>query len=149
MTLNVPSPYSEADALDWIAMAEDGRKNGTRDIYAIHDLHTAGLMGGIEVYLNGQYGYAELGYWMGKPYRRRGFTRDAVRAVIGGMFDYTGVVRIQATHKVGNDASGRVLLANGMRKEVVLEGYAVKGDRVHSVVQYRLLRREWEAGQAK
>ncbi|WP_425449404.1 GNAT family N-acetyltransferase [Dethiothermospora halolimnae] len=63
---------------------------------------------------------ATLGYCLGKRYWSKGYTTEAVKAVIDYMFSEIGLNRIEATHSVNNIASGRVLEKVGM----VLEGQA-------------------------
>jgi RimJ/RimL family protein N-acetyltransferase len=101
-------------------------------------------MGAVGLHFREQYGHAELGYWMGAPYRGRGYVKEAVGAVIDAGFRHSEVVRIQAIHHDNNPASGRILLSNGLQREAVLDSYVIKNGRAQTVVQYRLLRSEWE-----
>lgn len=63
---------------------------------------------------------ATLGYCLAKEYWSKGYTTEAVKAVIDYIFLEIGLNRIEASHSVNNIASGRVLEKVGM----VLEGYA-------------------------
>ena len=147
MTLSVPSPYGEADALQFLQLVNMGRKTSTAFIYAIRSPDDRVFMGAIGLHLSEKYGHAELGYWMGAPYRRRGYVSEAVGAVIAAGFTHLpDLVRIQAIHKAGNDASGGALLSNGMLREATLDEYVIKNGAPQTVVSYRILRREWVAG---
>ena len=143
MTLSVPSPYGQADAIFFLNMAQQGRLAENAFIYAIRSPGDRALMGAIGLHISGKYGHAELGYWMGEPYRRRGYVSEAVGAMVDAAFTHTRVVRIQAMHKAGNDHSGRALLANGLCREAVLEDYVIKDGEPQTVIQYRILRKEW------
>ena len=101
------------------------------------------MLGAVGVHLEVKYSHAELGYWMGAPYRKRGYVREAVGAVIDFGFRETYVRRIHAIHHVDNPASGAVLRANGLRHEATLEEYVLRDDVVWTVEQYRILRNEW------
>jgi ribosomal-protein-alanine N-acetyltransferase len=63
---------------------------------------------------------ASLGYWAGQRYSRRGYTRAAVRALVGFAFDRIGLHRIEAACIPGNEPSRCLLESLGFR----LEGYA-------------------------
>ncbi|WP_425449323.1 GNAT family N-acetyltransferase [Dethiothermospora halolimnae] len=63
---------------------------------------------------------ATLGYCLAKRYWSKGYTTEAVKAVIDYIFFEIGLNRIEATHSVNNIASGRVLEKVGM----ILEGQA-------------------------
>ena len=143
MTLSVPYPYGEADAVHFLYMVRQGRLAENVFIYAIRSPNDRALMGAIGLHLDGKYGHAELGYWMGEPYRKRGYTSEAVGVLVEAGFRHTPVARIQAYHKDTNLASGRVMLANGLRREAVLEDYVIKNGVPQTVVQYRILRKEW------
>jgi RimJ/RimL family protein N-acetyltransferase len=85
-----------------------------------------------------------IGYWIAKPYRRRGFTAEAARAVIHLAFAQTDAPAVAASARTSNVASQRVLRGAGMRRV----GYgrinsAQLGRYVPSVI-YRLDRGAWE-----
>ncbi len=63
---------------------------------------------------------ASLGYWVGHRYRRRGYTRAAVRAVASYAFERLDLHRIEAACIPANEASRSLLESLGFR----LEGYA-------------------------
>ncbi|WP_420460694.1 GNAT family N-acetyltransferase [Neolewinella sp.] len=107
-------------------------------------------MGAVGLHLIEKYGHAELGYWLGKPYRRRGYISEAVGALITAGFEHLpDLARIQAIHKLDNDASGGALLANGLTREATLDDYVIKDGMSQTVVSYRILRREWAAGRTQ
>lgn len=145
-TLSVPSPYTEADAIFFLNMAHEKRKEDQAYIFAIRLPDEPTLMGCIGLHRDTKYGTAELGYWMGAPYRRQGYVSEAVGALIDFGFRHTEVPRIYAMHIEGNEPSGRALLANGLQYEARLEDHSVKNGAAQTALQYRILRREWERG---
>ena len=144
MTLSVPSPYGEVNAVQFLRLVHTGRKTGLAFIYAIRSPTDRAFMGAIGLHLIEKYGHAELGYWMGAPYRRRGYVSEAVGALIAAGFTHLPkLVRIQAIHQQGNTASGKALLTNGMKREAILDHYVIKDGVPQTVVSYRTLRQEW------
>ncbi len=150
MTLSVPSPYGEVNAVQFLQLVHMGRSTATAFIYAIRSPTDRAFMGAVGLHLIEKYGHAELGYWLGEPYRRRGYVSEAVGALLTAGFEYLpDLARIQAIHKFGNDASGRALLANGLTREGTLDDYVIKDGAPQTVVSYRILRREWAAGRTQ
>jgi len=60
---------------------------------------------------------ASLGYWIGQPYARRGYMRDAIGAVEKFAEDRLGLGRLAAACVAENEASRRLLLSCGYRRE--------------------------------
>ncbi|MGE3302594.1 MAG: GNAT family N-acetyltransferase, partial [Hyphomonadaceae bacterium] len=58
-----------------------------------------------------------LGYWVGEPYKRRGYTRAAVRALIGFAFGDLRLHRIEAACQPDNGPSRALLLGVGFEEE--------------------------------
>ncbi|MBB4078320.1 RimJ/RimL family protein N-acetyltransferase [Lewinella aquimaris] len=143
MTLTMPYPYGEADAVAFINRANVSRKEGSAFMYAIRLKGVDEFMGGVGLHIDPKYGYGELGYWMGAPFRGKGYVTEAVGALIDLAFETTGLVRIQAMTRDHNHASGKILLNNGMQREAVMEDHTIKNGEVQTVIQYRILRREW------
>lgn len=63
---------------------------------------------------------ATIGYWIGEPYERRGYTTEAVRLIVRFAFERLQLHRIEAACLPENIASRRVLEKAGF----VREGYA-------------------------
>lgn len=66
---------------------------------------------------------ASLGYWVGAPHQGRGFTTDAVRAVVAFAFEDLGLHRVEAAVRPNNPASRRVLEKAGFRHEGLARAY--------------------------
>ncbi len=64
-----------------------------------------------------------LGYWVGEAWRRRGYTSDAVRAVIAFAFDDLGLHRVEAACQPDNAASRAVLRKAGFAEEGLARAY--------------------------
>ena len=77
------------------------------------------LVGGVTL-SNIRRGVAQMGtigYWVGEPFARRGFTLGAVRAVIGFSFGRLGLHRLEAACVPENDPSRQLLLRAGFDLE--------------------------------
>jgi [ribosomal protein S5]-alanine N-acetyltransferase len=87
---------------------------------------------------------ANIGYWIGRRYRRQGIATEAARGLAGYAFDKLRAERVWATVLAGNAGSPRVLKACGMRYEGTLREHQIhRGKRV-DVEYYSVLRSEWK-----
>lgn len=59
---------------------------------------------------------ATLGYWLGMPYIRQGFMREAVEAVTAFAFDTLRIKRLEATAMPENERSLKLLRMAGFRE---------------------------------
>lgn len=64
-----------------------------------------------------------LGYWVGAPYARRGYTVDATRAITAFCFDRLRLHRVEAACIPSNTASEGVLLKAGFQAEGLARNY--------------------------
>lgn len=63
---------------------------------------------------------ADLGYGLAKPYWNKGYTTEAVKAVIRWALSQESIYRVWAVCDVDNTASARVLEKAGMQREGIL-----------------------------
>jgi RimJ/RimL family protein N-acetyltransferase/predicted enzyme related to lactoylglutathione lyase len=120
-TLNIPYPYTEADAESWIqTVTEETRRIGRSVNWAIRN-ESGSLIGGIGFHgLDpGKTHQAEIGYWLAKGYWRRGIMSEAVEKVTAFGFQALGLSRITAHVFHFNHGSAGVLRKAGYQ----LEGY--------------------------
>ncbi len=88
---------------------------------------------------------AEVAYALSRPYWGKGYTTEAVRAVIAFGFNMMGLNRIEARCDPLNVASVRVMEKAGMKFEGALrQQMFVKGVYVDRMM-YSILRAEWAA----
>lgn len=101
-TARIPSPYHADDAETFIAAA-----NRLTDEATFVIMREGELIGmcGVEPRLDGP----AIGYWLGVPFWGRGYATEAVRAVIDHAFGACGHQMLQATSRVSNPSSRRVL----------------------------------------
>jgi RimJ/RimL family protein N-acetyltransferase len=142
-TANIPHPYAEDDARNFIAHAENDFGAGRSTTYAVTIPPGNGLCGVVGLTIAPAHKRAELGYWIGVPYWGLGFATEAARAVMGFGFDALQMHRIYAHCFTGNIASQRVLEKIGMRHEGQSRRHIQKWDRLIDVENYELLACEY------
>jgi RimJ/RimL family protein N-acetyltransferase len=138
----VPQPYTDADAREYVAATRRGWKDGAAASFAITDTGTGGLLGSIGVHWvdPGQH-IGEVGYWVRREARGRGVATRALRLASAWAIETCGLQRLQLRADVLNAASQRVAESSGFTREGVLRSSRYnprQGRRVDFVV-YSLL----------
>ncbi len=143
MTLNMPYPYREKDAITWLETVNRGFDEQKHYIFAICKLPSDELMGGIGLKINQRFNRGELGFWLGEPFWNNGYITEAVQPILDFGFTALELNKVIAFHMDKNPASGRVMTKNGMIKEGELAEHIRKGKEYIDVVQYRLTKQEF------
>ena len=109
MTERIPHPYPPGAAAEFIlrARASNVEGHGLILVMALKHRPTEAI-GCVELRKTAK-GEAHLGYWLGKPYWRRGLTSEAVRALVDLAVQVSGLHRVVAVVRPGNVASRRLL----------------------------------------
>ena len=95
----------------------DLRARGVLYPYVIEDTTDGSIVGGVTLrHFDPMRGVIEVGYWLFESARGRGLATLAVRAVAREAFA-SGLWRIEAHVRIGNDASERVLERAGFTRE--------------------------------
>lgn len=142
-TMNIPHPYAERDAQEFLAHASEEFRSGLSVAFAICVSPERDLCGVVGMHMTHAHQRAELGYWIGVPFWGKGYATEAARAVVAFGFEMLGLNRIYAHHFTENAASGRVLVKIGMRHEGRSRQHIKKWDRFVDVENYGLLRSEF------
>jgi RimJ/RimL family protein N-acetyltransferase len=142
-TLNIPYPYDEEKARNWLSFQRQRWESGAEHTFAIVHKEDAQLLGAISIRPNTRHEKAEIGYWIGKPYWGLGYATEAARAIIRYAFETLGMNRVYALHFSENPASGQVMQKAGMQFEGVLRSDVRKGESFRDHVIYSILRKEW------
>ena len=137
-TTQVPHPYEDGMAEEWIGGHEAAFQKGSEVVLAI-TLRSGGLVGAIGLSINGKHRRGELGYWIGKLFWNHGYCTEAVRAVVRYGFEELGLNRIEARHMTKNPASGRVMAKAGMKLEGVLRQQLLRRDSFEDMAIYGIL----------
>jgi RimJ/RimL family protein N-acetyltransferase len=115
-TANMPSPYTEAIARDFIDRATQSGETDQNIVFGIH-LVDGTLIGVINIRPHPRHRSGNIGYWIGAPFRGNGYATEAVRAMIDHGFEQLGLQRIHTSCFATNKASARVLEKAGFKPE--------------------------------
>ena len=143
-TLNVPHPYKDGMAEEWISTHLPKYETGELVNFAITVIESDLLIGAISMSINARFRRAELGYWVGEEYWNCGYCTEAARAVIKYGFSQLSLNKIVAHHISRNPASGRVMIKSGMRKEGSFREHVFKAGKFEDLEGYGILRSDWE-----
>ena len=137
-------PYPVSSGRKWIAAVHAAAGPSFHVPYLITLRSNPCLVAGAVGISVREHGLPSIGYWVAKPYRRRGLASEAARAVIQLAFTHSGVTAICASARTSNTASQRVLEATGMQRVGRGRIKSVQlGHYVPSII-YRLERAAWE-----
>ena len=141
-TTRIPHPYRLSDAIEWF----DAIEQSDETAFAIELKSQPGqLVGLIALHPREDRVSAEIGYWLGVPYWRRGYMTEALRCVLRHAFEDQGLLYVTANHMAGNPASGRVMQKAGLKFENIIAGGLVREGLPHDQVNYGLFADEWRA----
>jgi [ribosomal protein S5]-alanine N-acetyltransferase len=144
-TLNIPHPYPDGAAEEWISTHPGGFEQGLQVTFAITLQDQGTLVGAIGLVMNPKFSRAEIGYWTGVPYWSKGYTSEAAAEILRFGFENLGLNRIYAYYLTRNPASGRVMQKIGMVYEGTLRQHARSGERFEDLHLYAILKSDWQA----
>lgn len=108
----IPVPYTRADAEFFTGPYAIDAEHGTSvRLWAIRV--DGAFAGTIELRLDTSGSSAELGYWIGTPFRGRGVMTEALGLVVACAFDDLGLTTLHWDAVAGNRASAAVARATG------------------------------------
>lgn len=114
LTLNIPHPYQDGLAEQWISTHALSFARREAVVYAITLSESKELIGTVSLtQLTASDG--NLGYWIGVPYWGNGYCTEAVESVVEFGVGQFGLPLIYARHLRENLPSGRVILKNGFQ----------------------------------
>ena len=142
-TMNIPHPYEDGMAEEWIRGHKSVYEAGKGITFAIVLRGDGSLVGAIGLRIDRSFGKAELGYWVGKPFWNRGYATEATAALLAFGFEELQLNRIHAAHLARNPSSGRVMEKAGMLLEGMARQDTMKWGTYEDLVSYGLLREDW------
>ncbi len=89
---------------------------------------------------------ASLGYWVGEPFARQGYTLAAVSLIAPFVFETLGLHRLEAACIPDNEASSSLLYKLGFCEEGRARGYLQIGGEWRDHVLFALLKDDWPVG---
>lgn len=138
----VPQPYTEADARAWVDAVASFWREGTSAPFAVLDATDGRIVGGVGFrWIPEEQRVGEVGYWMRRDARGRGFTTRATVLLARWALEELGCERLQLRADELNVPSQRVAEKAGFRREGTLRSvhYNARQDRRVDFVMYSLL----------
>lgn len=90
---------------------------------------------------------AEIGYCIGKRWWHKGYTSEALKAVMSFLFEEVQVKRLEAKYDTNNPHSGAVMKKCGMHFEGVLRSGGRNNQGIVDVAVYSILSKEYQTAQ--
>ena len=144
--LVVPYPYTMKDARWWIRHTQEKWKKKKKEDYPFGiELKSEGrIIGGIGLHKADGYS-ADVGYWLGEDYWKKGYGSEALEAVMNFAFRKLKLNRLEAGVFAGNPSSGRLLEKYGFKKEgYKRQARVCKSDgKIKDEIIYGLLKKEY------
>jgi [ribosomal protein S5]-alanine N-acetyltransferase len=143
MTVRIPFPYELKDG-EWfvndsIQKWDEGKEFNFGIVVNNEVVGICGLAGFDPLHRN-----AELGYWLGKPFRGQGIMSKAAKAVVRFAFEELKVHRLDVWHMEENEGSKRIIQKLGFTHEGMRREGHLKNGEWKSSVMYGLLEEEYK-----
>jgi len=120
-------------------------REGTKYSFAIEENNNPGVfIGSADARILRYPQQFEVGYWLGVPYWRKGYTPEALALICYFCFKHLGAAIITSSAFVGNLASRRVQEKNGFQFEGTLRRQIFKDGKWIDLWHLSLLAEEWE-----
>lgn len=120
-------------------------KAGTKYSFAIEEKSNPGVfIGSADARIFRHPQQFEVGYWLGMPYWRKGYTTEVLALICHLCFKHLGADIVTSSAFVGNTASRRVQEKNGFQFEGTLRRQIFKEGKWIDLWHLSLLREEWE-----
>ncbi len=142
-TANIPHPYKDGMAEDWISSHKANFDNGSAFTYAIIRNKDDLLIGAIALHVTKKDNLGEIGYWIGKPYWNQGYCIDAAQVLVQYGFKDLELNRIQARFMASNVASRNVIKKLDMQEEGTHRQASFRHGTFHDIVMCAILQDEY------
>lgn len=142
----LPSPYTMDEAWKWITATSRLARQGRAYNFGIEDGQSREIVGMIGLRnINRHDRNAEIGYWVGKSFQRRGYAGEALRLVLKFAFNELRLVRAYAVVHQQNIGSIRLLEKIGFVREGIWRKGSFMNRRWHDVYAYGILKEEYSS----
>jgi [ribosomal protein S5]-alanine N-acetyltransferase len=141
-TLNIPHPYPEGAAENWINGHAQEYAEGKGLTLAV-TLRDGALIGAISLLgVSSRHRRAEIGYWIGKDFWGHGYCTEAAGSIVSFGFTRMGLNRVYGHHMTRNPASGNVMKKIGMTHEGTLRRHLERWGRFEDIECWGILASE-------
>ena len=140
-TLGLPWPYTKEMAECWIGKQPQREESGSSYEFAIclkeNPNKVVGCVSLMDINPNAK--RAEMGYWVGKKYWKKGIATEAAKGMLDFGFNKLGLHSIIARYFDINPASGRVMEKCGMTYVGTIREHEFRFDKYYNVGYYEML----------
>ncbi|MGF1691999.1 GNAT family N-acetyltransferase [Photobacterium kagoshimensis] len=133
-TINVPHPYDDGMAGQWIGKHVAGWHSQQSAIYAITLKSNHQLIGCVGLH-NINNHTAQLGYWIGVPFWGKGYCTESAQRIVDFAFKKLELEKIYSRHLSREAAPGKVMKKIGM-KHVMRKNGALRVNRLTEDLDY-------------
>ena len=144
-TSNIPHPYTETDARDWVRRQPENRASGRHYVYAVTDPATDCYMGTVGLHWTDPQSEQdraswEIGYVYGVPHWGKGYATEAGAAILREAEASLAPGLFTSRHFTENPKSGHVLVKLGFQSTgVIRDSFSVaRGAEMPSRLMVRL-----------
>ncbi len=147
----VPSPYKLKDAKQFIRERKEKWKKKSDFGFAIISKKEKQLLGSIGICrVDMRDKKTEMGYWIGNPFRRKGYASEAIALMFDFAFKKLGLNRIVIKCDTKNKASRKVIEKAGAKFEGIEREGGVSGiGKKMDLCVYSILMREFKGKKFK
>jgi len=140
----LPQPYHIEDAQAWVKTTRQQARRRESFSFGIEGQREKAIVGMISLMeIKWEDGVAELGYWVGRPYWRRGYAYEAVHFMLRFAFEELKLYRVFAQVLETNKASSNLLRKAGFVPEGISRKSRFQNGRRLDMVSFGLLRPEF------
>ncbi|MBI4152108.1 GNAT family N-acetyltransferase [Candidatus Woesearchaeota archaeon] len=140
----LPYPYRLKDAQDFIRKTQKNFKMKTAYELGIELKDSKEIIGMISLTnINKKNKNAEVGYWLGKEYWRKGMMTEALCLILSLGFRQLHLVKVSAKVMHPNIASAKFLESSGFKFEGTLRKNEFRNRKWYDELRYSILRSEF------
>lgn len=146
---HLPQPYTAAHFRKFSKEAKERDRKKEEYFFVIVLNGTDGLVGVITLRQNKSDKLGNIGYWIGKPYRGKGYIPEACKLVINFGFNKLKLHKIAINCAKDNLASKKVINGLGAKQEGVLRENIFVGGEFKDQLIHGILRKEWRPSKTR
>ena len=143
-TLNIPYPYTEQFAKDFIDCCKQSLKEKKIYELAVCFKDNENTVVGCIKLCPERAKRAEIGYWIDRKFWGQGIATEAAKAIINFGFENLKLNSIYARHFDMNPASGKVMKKCGMKYVGIMRQHESRFDKFYDVIYYDILADDWK-----
>lgn len=143
-TLNIPYPYPDGLAEQWINRVTEKMKKGSHYSFAIILKGTMQFIGSITLDIALNHKRAEMTYWIGKPFWDNGYVTEAASRIISLAFEDLHVNRVWAAVMRKNKPSVEVMKKLNLFYEGTFHQHVLKWGVYEDVSYYGIVKEQYE-----